>query len=216
MKVFLIGSCRIHRPFDCSKVYPGGKHELYNTLNTNWAQSNFVGSLYDTRYTLDVLHAIDTRRHSTHIRGNEPEFVSTCDAAEECDVFIIEIASMKYFTLDGVYVAKTNLSKDVLEGGDVEHHCLSVPELVADIRKIEALVQKMGKQVLFVSHFNTYNVPARGTIIAALTKHATHWFDPTPVVASDIAACIFDWDHYKPAADVLVMNALHEKLQSMA
>lgn len=212
MKVFLMTSCRVHRPFDCSKVYPGGKHELYDTLHTNYAQSNFVGSLYDTRYTIDLLKALHTRQYSQNIRGSAHEFASTCDASEECDVFIIELASLKYYTLNGVYISHS--ASHLHE--NVERHDLTIQELRADIEKIEAIVKQMNKAVLFVSHFNVYNVPARTKIIDALTAYATYMFDPTPVVASDIGACIKDQNHYTSSADILVMEALHLKLQSMA
>ena len=92
-------------------------------------------------------------------------------------------------------------------------------QLSKNIIDIQNIIQKVGKQVLFVSHFLVTStsferkLAGRQQIIDCLSKHATYFFDPTPIVKSGQSTNVVDLFHYSPSVEVLIMNELHKHLQ---
>jgi len=221
--VFLIGSCRIHRPFNCDyfkKNHKDGKYKLYNCLNTLWFQKYFLGSLYESNYIIQILKWLTEREIKSKENINvkppqhkidEKQFLELCDALMEADIIIIEIATIKYFIKDYIYLSNEHIN--YLGITPTESGKLNKDELINNITQIEKLVHDIGKKVLFISHFNYEQIPNRTLIIESLRTTAKHFFDPTCVITSN--SKLQDKNHYTVDTEAEIMEEIHNKLSIM-
>jgi len=214
MKIFIFGSCRIHRPFInvCNS---------YNCLETLWYQSNFIGSVYCSNYILMMIKILISRNILEKDKLCYPynitdeHFYKLCDIFTLADTIIIEIATIKYRKLKDRYLSNEEIHRySNFEAGNIDEE-----ELSKNIIEIQNIIQKSGKQVLFVSHFHlslkTFErkLIGRKQIIDCLSKHATYFFDPSSIIQTDISNNIVDYNHYSSSCEVLIMKELDKNLQ---
>jgi len=218
--IFLIGSCRIHRPFNCDKKHKKGKYNLYNCLNTNWGEKYFLGRLYESNYIIQILKCLIERKIENKENINvlypqkqidEKQFLELCDTLMKADIIIIEIATIKYIIKDNIYLSNEHYNQ--LGITPTKKGELNKEELINNITQIEKLVHDIGKKTLFISHFNNQNIPNRTLIIESLKTTAKHYFDPTCVITSN--SQLSDPNHYKLNTEAEIMEEIHNKLSIM-
>ena len=214
MKIFIFGSCRIHRPFN--NVY-----NKYNCLETLWYKSNFIGSVYCSNYILMIIKILLSRNLLEKDKLCYPyditdeHFYNLCDSLTQADTIIVEIATIKYRKLPDRYLSNEEIHRySNFEAGIIEEG-----ELSKNIIEIQDIIQKSGKQVLFVSHFHVNikmfdrKLIGRKLIIDCLSKHAKYFFNPTSIVQSNISNNIVDYNHYSNSCEVLIMEELDKHLK---
>ena len=218
--IFLIGSCRIHRPFDCDNKHKEGRFNLYNCLNSRWNEKYFLGSLYESNYIIQILKCLTERKIEKKENINvinpqkqidEKQFLELCDTLMKADIIIIEIATIKYIIKDNIYLSNEHYKKIGIT--PTKEGELNKDELINNITQIEKLVHDIGKKVLFISHFNNNNIPNRTLIIESLKTKAEHYFDPTCVITSNRK--LVDQNHYKLNTEAEIMEEIHNKLSIM-
>ena len=218
--IFLIGSCRIHRPFNCDKKHIEGKYNLYNCLNTIWYEKYFLGSLYESNYIIQILKCLIERKienkENINVMGpqkqiDEKQFLELCDTLMKADIIIIEIATIKYIIKDNIYLSNEHYNQ--LGITPTKKGKLNKDELINNITQIEKLVHDIGKKVLFISHFNNQNIPNRTLIFESLKTTAEHYFDPTCVITSN--SKLEDINHYELNTEAEIMEEIHNKLSIM-
>lgn len=221
MNIFLLGSCRIHRPFNCDRTHENGYFTNYNCLTTKWFEPNFIGSVYCSNYILMLVNILLSRNVADkdkfcypHILTDD-HFYQICDSFTKAQTVIIEIATLKFRKSKGIYISNEELDRyPNYESGNIDE-----AQLAKNVIELQTLIQKAGKQVLFVSPFQINprvfdrKLIGRKQIIDCLSKHATYFFNPTPIVQSNISTTIVDSSHYSHSCEVLIMNELHRHLQ---
>ena len=226
-KIFLMGSCRIHRPFnsDCGHKN-GGKFNLYDCLNTKWHRPCFLGSLYESSYILQTLKFLSERKikykeniqHLPHQKPTDKKhFLKLRYKLMTADIIIIEIATLKYCMNDDNFYLSTEHNK-LMGIKPTKEGKLTRKQLIDNIKEIENVVHEIGKKVLFVSHFNhdhinQPNLPNRRIIIESLKNTAKHYFNPTDVITSE--SKLSDPTHYNLNTEAEIMEEIHKKLSSM-
>jgi hypothetical protein len=212
-KLFLLGSCRIHRPFNCDKSHSDGKYNLYDCLNTRWYEKNFLGSLYCSNYITQTLKCLIHKNNKEYIQVKSPQqkldnthFNQLCETFYSADIIIIEIATIKYILKDKIYYSNEHVQEK-------NYNTLTRDELCNNIRTIEKLIKDIGKKVLFISHFNFNNIDNRKMIIECLNKTTKNFCDPTNIVISK--DYILDNNHYTVKTEKIVMEKIHRHLSIM-
>lgn len=168
-KLFLLGTCRIHRPFQHDDK---GRYDL---LGSQQGHEAFLSFMYCSAHIRQLLpHLFEDRLDKEYWHRQYPDRLpAIMRAREECrdaDLFLIEIASIKYFTPgDGYYLNNEFLKCDRYSSGFV----LTADEL-ENLRSIHVFLRSHGKQVMFVSHFNPYAIPP------ARDDHPNHGKDRPP------------------------------------
>jgi hypothetical protein len=217
MKLFLLGSCRIHRPFNCEKKHTEGKYNLYNCLNTKWHEQFFLGSIYCSHYIIQTLRCLINKdiNNKEIIQTKDPQvnidntqFLKLCETLYEADIFIIEIATIKYITNNNIYISNEHKHKYKSN----KHKILTEEELNNNIQIIEKLIEGIGKKVLFISHFNINNVYNRKIIIDCLKKNAKYFFDPSEFI--DNMNNLDDINHYTLDTEKIIMDEIHNYLST--
>ena len=75
MKIFLLSSCRVHRPFNCDKDHKDGEFKNYDCLYSKWHETFFLGSLYCSNYILEVIKTLTYRENKQLINTGPPYFL---------------------------------------------------------------------------------------------------------------------------------------------
>ena len=221
MNIFLFASCRVHRPFNYDNTNSSGFFNNYNCLDTKWTQPNFIGLVYCSNYILMLIkillsrNILDKHKLCVPYQITDEHFYQICDSFAHANTIIVEIATLKFFKKDDMFLSKEELPRySRYTSGSIDEIQLS-----KNIIDIQNIIQKVGKQVLFVSHFLVTStsferkLAGRQQIIDCLSKHATYFFDPTPIVKSGQSTNVVDLFHYSPSVEVLIMNELHKHLQ---
>jgi hypothetical protein len=145
----------------------------------------------------------------------DEHFYNLCDTLTLADTIIVEIATIKYRKLKDRYLSNEEIHRyPKFDAGTIEED-----ELSKNIIEIQNIIQKSGKQVLFVSHFHLSlrvferKLIGRKQIIDCLSKHATYFFDPTSIIQNDVSNNIVDYNHYSTSCEVLIMKELDKHLQ---
>lgn len=212
-KLFLIGSCRIHRPFNCDNKHTDGKYKLYDCLDTNWNQKNYIGTLYCSNYIIQTLKCLINRSNKEYIQVKHPQkplddnqFFDLCQTLYDADIIIVEIATIKYIIKDNIYYSNEHTIQK-------NYKILTEEELCNNIKTIENLITNIGKKVLFISHFNVGNIDNRKLIIDCLNKTATYFFDPTNIIKNN--TYLIDINHYTTNTEKIIMDKIDEILSIM-
>jgi hypothetical protein len=145
----------------------------------------------------------------------DEHFYNLCDIFTLANTIIVEIATVKYRKLKDRYLSNEEIGRySKFEAGNIDED-----ELSKNIIEIQNIIQKSGKQVLFVSHFHltlkTFErkLIGRKQIIDCLSKHATYFFDPSSIIQTDISNNIVDYNHYSTSCEVIIMKELDKHLQ---
>jgi hypothetical protein len=221
-KIFLMGSCRIHRPFNCDKKHSEGYFNDYDCLNSKWYEKNFIGSIYCSSYILQTLNCLINKKNKELINQKKPQlkmtndvFAEICDSFSKSEIVIIEIATIKSIIfknqtfLSNEHISKINNKNYIIKN-------LKEEELLQNIETIQNILNEIGKQVLFISHFNyMYNIPNRKLIIDCLNKKAKYFLNPTIFVMENIKANTKDFNHYSLNFEMKIMKEIDNCLKEM-
>jgi len=217
-KIYILASCRIHRPFNCDNNHKTGYFAEYDTLGTLWSNQHFFGSIFCSSYIKQVIQSLIMRTNKEHIVSIFPcesEFKSLCDAFYESEIIIVEIATMKTIIQENknLYLSHQHVDK-ISDPYDTQ--LLTEEELANNIMDIQTMIHTINKKVLFVSHFQgVIPVQNRRSIIRCLEKHATHFFNPSLSIAENEDKYIADKAHYTKEGECHIMDELHKKIIQM-
>jgi len=224
--IFLMGSCRIHRLFNCDKIYNNNELDKYNLLDTLWFGDNFLGSIYCSKYILMVLQILlnnDINNKDKiciippQLELDDNRFITICNRLKQSDIVIIEIASLKYYKLlNSEYYINREYITNRFCGDNTNNtytmHTLTQDELANVISDIKMLLNKHNKEVLFVSHFNHANIINRDIIIKTLSKNCNYYFNPTDIILTDPEKYLLDDNHYSDLGEQIIMKELDKYL----
>jgi hypothetical protein len=121
------------------------------------------------------------------------------------NLFLIEIATVKYFLCNGEYYKNEYIRCDQ-HPSLYESGVLTREKLLDNIRFIYDFLQSRNKQVLFISHFNPDGIPQRELIISSLRESCVPFYDPTPL--SRLPHALSDPNHYYHEVEPRIMENL--------
>jgi len=137
--------------------------------------------------------------------GRLPAILRAREQCRDADLFLIEVATLKYFRdEDGYYLNNEFLKCDRHLSGSV----LTADEFEENLRSIHAFLRARGKQAVFVSHFNPDGIPQREMIIRTMARTGLSFYDPTPLVLAHLPCALSDQNHYHHDFESIVMNDL--------
>jgi hypothetical protein len=234
-EIFLLGTCRVHRPFGSDEECVNNKK--YNVSNL-WHSSAFLGPKYGTK---EIIQFLDFALNDNHVPEELVQLIfADCIVSTNIkeqlnkvkfsfalsEVVVVEISTIKQIVtnIDNkeyhlncyAYRAHNNHIQD-----NTNLNCLestqSEDELCADILQLQQLFNtKYYKKVLFVTHFNHNDIKNRELIIKCVKKCAKFWFDPSQIVIDNLPHSVVDnGEHMSRDTEILVMEALHEILSKM-
>ncbi len=233
VNIFLVGTCRIHRPFGCDLPCPS---DCYTVMNL-WHSENFLGPQYGTKEIIQLLDLILSTKNVPN--DMKPLLFTDCSV---CENMVMQLSMVKLsFAMSKVVVVEVSTIKQILKKSSenqqeywlnlyafrghqsrlsTDNYTESIQtkeELCRDIAYIQNLLSKTyNKRVLFVTHFNHNNIPNRQLIIDCVKRTATHYYDPTAVVVANLPGSIIDnGEHMSREAELLVMEEMHKILNEM-
>ena len=217
MKIFLLSSCRVHRPFNCDKDHKDGEFKNYDCLYSKWHETFFLGSLYCSNYILEVIKTLTYRENKQLINTGPPYFEMNdhkfnllCNKFHESSIVIIEIATLKYLILENGVIISNEHRKQF---ENYKECVLSEDQLKSNIEEIQEILHKNKKYCLFVSHFHVYNIKNREIICRCMREKAKYYFDPTPIVLKNIEENIKDSDHFTVECEKIIMKHIDDHLK---
>lgn len=208
IKIFLIGSCRIHRPFDCDNV------NNYNALNL-LGKYTFLGYMYNIKEIKEFVDLLavendmekDAKLFSTIINPKfftdpmnlKKQFKETRDAFQSADLVVMEISTSSNKTLT------------------VHDGFVNEDEYTEIFKYLIYTLQSLNKKVLFVSHFNHNNNTKRQFIIDMCEKYLDKdiFFNPTQTILNNLPNSIVDNAHYSKSGESVIMNQIDFKIKKI-
>ena len=229
INLFLIGTCRIHRPFGCDHVNKNPVHfsTTYDALNL-LGKYSFLGYFYNIKEIKQLIEVL-VNNYSSEVTSDiidtviNPKFLDPIDLNRQiettreifrlADVVVMEISTSKnnqtIVNNHAVHFYEPGLPEEELEIiSDQEHG--EIFEYL--IRTLTAL----NKKVLFVSHFNHRHIPSRQFIIDMCEKYLDKelFFNPTETVLNHLPNSLVDSAHYSKRGEFIIMNEIHLKIQN--
>jgi len=229
INLFLIGTCRIHRPFGCNNVK---KHplylETYNALNL-LGKYSFLGyfhNIKEIKQLVDLLinnYSSDMTNDIINLVIN-PKFLDPINLTRQiettremfrlADMIVMEVSTSKNnpttINDNTIHFYEPGLPEDALE-------MISEEEYEEIFQYLVKTLTSLNKKVLFVSHFNHNNLTPRQFIIDMCEKHLDDklFFNPTEIVINNLPHSIADTSHYSNEGEVLIVNEIHLKIQNI-
>jgi hypothetical protein len=230
INVFLIGTCRIHRPFGCNSVTRNPFHfnNIYNALNL-LGKYSFLGYFHNIKEIKQLVDLLINNYSSA--MTNEiinmvinPKFLDPMDLTRQientremfrlADIVVMEISTSKNnpttVNETTIHFYEPGLPKDAFE-------VISEQEYEEIFKYLIETLTSLNKKILFVSHFNHNHFPLRQFIIDMCEKHLDKnlFFNPTETVIHSLPDSIEDTSHYSNEGELLIMNELHLKIQNI-
>jgi hypothetical protein len=226
MNIFILGTCRIQRPFGCDYGYNKPiNYNNYNVLNS-WGSPDFLGPQYNIKEIYQFLHIL--------INNNSPllnldniiikqifKYFNTNNNINDVienvykkfklsDIIIIEISSIKNLS---TIINNTNVILNLFEPDlsvlkNYDYDIINEIEFIEYLNKIIEIINTYKKKVLFVSHFNHNNIKNRENIINILKNNLPKnmFFDPSELVINNLPNSIIDDSHYSKDMELLIMD----------
>jgi hypothetical protein len=229
INLFLIGTCRIHRPFGCNLVKKDPPHfDTYNVLNL-LGKYSFLGyfhNIKEIKQLVDLLihnYSSDMTNEIINMVIN-PKFLDPIDLTRQIET------TREMFQLADMIVMEISTSKNNLTTVNEEIIHFYEPGLPEDLLEIiseqeygeifEYLIEtltSLNKEILFVSPFNHNNLTSRQYIIEMCEKYLDkkRFFNPTETVIHNLPHSIADTSHYSNEGEVLIMNEIHLRIQTI-
>ena len=115
-----------------------------------------------------------------------------------------------------IYLSKEHINAININDCDYDIQNLKEEDILKNIENIQNILLKIGKKVLFISHFNLMNeIPNRELIINCLKNKAKYFLDPTIFVMEDIKANLADNNHYSFKFEKKIMKEIDNCLKKM-
>ena len=229
IKFFLIGTCRIHRPFGCDNLRKNPVHfSTYDALNL-LGKYSFLGYFYNIKEIKQFVEVL-IGNYSSDVTNDiintviNPKFLDPIDLNRQiettremfrfADVVVMEISSSKNTSVvvnnQVVHFYEPGLPEDKLE-------IISDQEYEEIFKYLIKTLTALNKKVLFVSHFNHNNIKSRQFIIDMCEKYLDKefFFDPTNTVLKHLPNSLADTAHYSEGCELMIMNEIHLKIQNI-
>ena len=224
---FLIGTCRIHRPFGCDTAQKNPLHfNNYEALNL-LGKYSFLGYFYNLKeikqlidillnnywpdMTNDIIETVINPKFLDPIDLNR-QIETTREMFRFAQVVVMEISTSKNNPTI-VHNHAVHFYEPGLPEGELE--IISEQEYGEIFNYLIKTLTALNKKVLFVSHFNHGNIPSRQFIIDMCEKYLDKevFFNPTKTVLHDLPNSLVDMAHYSKRGERMIMNEIHLKIQ---
>jgi len=220
MKIFLLGTCRIHRPFFANLPI------MQNYYVTNlWESPFWVGPIYNIK---EVRQFIEILMNNIKIPNKilyrvftdyKENFDEIKEKFKESDTIIIEISTNNNLTtiVDEKKYILNLYNADTTNLDNHSYNFITNEELEHEMMEIIKILQNLNKKILFVSNFNNNNNTYRQEIINSCEKilNKNMFFNPSNIVNNNLPDVLIDNDHYSRKGEILIMAELHQKLESI-
>ena len=224
---FLIGTCRIHRPFGCDSVKNNPVNfNNYNALNL-LGKYSFLGYFYNIKEIKQLVDLL-VNNYSSEVTSDiidtviNPKFLDPIDLNRQiettremfrlADVIVMEISTSKnnqtIVNNHAVHFYEPGLPEDVLE-------IISDQEYGEIFKYLIRILTALNKKVLFVSHFNHNHIQSRQFIIDMCEKYLDKelFFNPTETIINHLPNSLVDAAHYSKRCEYVIMNEIHLKVR---
>lgn len=219
MKIFLLGTCRIHRPFFSNLSIT----QNYNILNI-WESQCFVGPIYNIKEVRQFLEILinDKKIPDKILYRVFTDYKDNFDEIKlkfhEADTIIIEISTNNNLTtvVDEKKYILNLYNADTSNLDNYSWNFITNEELEYEIIEIKKILENLNKKILFVSQFNNnndniYKQEIIDTCEKVLDKNI--FFNPTYIVNSNLPDILVDDHHYSNKGEILIMEEFHKKLK---
>ena len=226
---FLIGTCRIHRPFGCDSVKKNPVNfSSYDALNL-LGKYSFLGYFYNIKEIKQLVDLL-VNNYSSDVTSNiintviNPKFLDPMDLNRQiettremfrfADVVVMEISTSKnnrtIVDNHAIHFYEPGLPEDALE-------IISDQEYGEIFEYLIRTLTALNKKVLFVSHFNHNNTKSRQFIIDMCEKYLDKilFFNPTERVINNLPNSLVDYAHYSKTCEFIIMNDFHLKIKEL-
>lgn len=226
---FLIGTCRIHRPFGCNSPKENPVNfTTYNALNL-LGKYSFLGYFYNIK---EIKQFIDLliNNYSSKVTSDiidtviNPRFLDPIDLNRQietaremfrfADIVVMEVSSSKnnqtIVDNQAIHFYEPGMPQDELE-------IISDQEYGEIFEYLVSTLTALNKKVLFVSHFNHNNIKSRQFIIDMCEKYLDKklFFNPTETVVNNLPNSLVDSAHYSKRCEFIIMNEIHLKIKDL-
>jgi len=229
INLFLIGTCRIHRPFGCDHVKKNPVNfSTYDALNL-LGKYSFLGYFYNIKEIKQLVDVL-VNNYSSDVTSDiidtviNPKFLDPIDLNRQVET------TREMFRLADVVVMEISTSKNnqtVVNNHTVHFYEPGLPENELEIISdqeygeiFEYLIRTLtakNKKVLFVSHFNHNDTNSRQFIIDMCEKYLDKelFFNPTEAVINNLPNSLVDSAHYSKRGEFIIMNEIHLKVRNI-
>lgn len=224
MNVFLLGSCRIHRPM--RQLDRSGQVTLLNKVDPVW----FMHTARAARQSLEVIcNLADPPLHLRELiyetdDEREIEFRAP-EMVRQADAIVVEVCSIKSIDLEGWEMNAHRMRSAQINGDPRAEACTrttsTASEIAAEIRKISEI---SGKDVMVVNHISVTGQPnldrarSRVTRVLESARDITpfHLFDTAPVLDQvPVETALKDQNHYAPDFELAMGEAMLAHLKRL-
>lgn len=241
--VYLLGTCRIQRPFGCEKNHkkPLKPYE-YNLLN-GWGSYGFLGPLHDLKeihqfltILLDENSLLRSKLLSNETRNLFTRYIlKNCNLKMEefdkqlqfsqkqflvADFIVIEVSTLRYLQamVDGIDIILSAYNANLANLNNYTNEKITDNEFIQYLGLIMEILKKHNKKVLFVTHFNTGKIAQREHISTILKQNLPDnmVFDPSSLVINHLPHSIVDDYHYALDFEHIVMDEIHKYLSGLS
>lgn len=241
--VYLLGTCRIHRPFGCEKKHqkPLKPYE-YNLLN-GWGSYGFLGPLHDLKEIHQFLTILldENSLLRNKLLNNETRNILTqyilrnCNLDKEhfekqlkftqkqfflADIIVIEVSTLRYLraNVEGTDLILSAYNANLTNLRNHKDEKITDNDFIVYLSDIMEILKKYNKKVLFVTHFNTGKIAQREHISNMLKQNLPQnmVFDPSSLVISHLPHSIVDDYHYALEFEHIVMDEIHKYLSGLS
>ena len=222
MKVFVLGSCRVHRPI--RKLSATGAVEQLNIVDPSWFLHNaraarqsleiILGKTQPPMHLRDLIFETDDART---IAFQAPEMV------QEADLIAVEVCTLNSLVIEG-WETNTHRASRATKNRDpriegASRGKFTAEDIAADIHEIALM---SGKPILVVNHIALTGSPDLDQARAMLTQTLTAAAELTPFALFDTASVLADvqlsdaledCNHYKGSFELTVGEGILETIR---
>lgn len=223
MNIFLLGSCRIHRPIRA--ISKAGKVNLLNRSDPCW----FTHTARAARQSLEIIcnHTpppLHLRELIFETDNNREIDFQAPDLVRKADILIIEICTLRSIDVEG-WDANAHRMRRAKIDGDSRVSCSITKEITAkDIAEEISLISKIsGKRLMIVNHISitgNQKIDYTRKKLTATLKEANKitpfaFFDTYSVLSGiPFDTALKDYNHYNTDFEFSVGNAMYPPLSA--
>lgn len=226
---FLIGTCRIHRPFGCDSVKKNPVNfSTYDALNL-LGKYSFLGYFYNIKEIKQMVDLL-VNNYSADVTSDiidtviNPKFLDPMDLNRQIETTremfrFADIVVMEISTSKNKQIIVDNHVTHFYEPGlpENELEIISEQEYEEIFEYLIRTLTALNKKMLFVSHFNHHNIKSRQFIIHMCEKYLDKklFFNPTEIVINNLPNSLIDCTHYSKTCEFIIMNEIHLKIMKI-
>lgn len=224
MNLFLLGSCRIHRPM--RRLHSAGKVNLLNYVDPCW----FTHTARAARQSLEII--CGHKAPPLHLRelffetdDDRQISFSAPEMVRNADMIMMEICTLKAIDIEGWdvnahRVRKAKNNKDPRLAASVQR--MDTAKEIAE--EIDLIVRMSGKKVMVVNHISDTGQPDLDRVRKKLTSTLNDAKEIVPftlfdthTVLGDVPfdVALEDVNHYKTSFERSVGNAMYPVIEAV-